>query len=179
MKKYIGIVIVSAFMACTHSEKKATASADSTSSAAATVTTAVELTDAKTESIYQGYIALKNAFVASNSAAVKSTAATLSVALKAFQGCENTALIADKIAGTGDIKIQRKEFTALSSDVIAMFKHADIKKGSIYIQHCPMANNGEGGDWLSSEKKISNPYYGDKMLTCGAVLEELKTAKLK
>lgn len=86
-------------------------------------------------------------------------------------------MIAEKIAGTEDIKIQRKEFTALSSDVIALFKHADITQGSIYVQHCPMANNGDGGDWLSSEKKISNPYYGKEMLTCGAVLEVIKAKK--
>lgn len=164
-------------MACTHSEKKTIASADSTSTAAATATTGVELADAKTENIYKGYIALKNALVSSNPAAAKTAASKLSVALKAFQGCENTALIADQIAGSADLKLQRKEFTALSSDVIALFKHAEIKKGTIYVEHCPMANNGMGGDWLSSEKKISNPYYGDEMLTCGAVLEELKTAQ--
>jgi len=36
-----------------------------------------------------------------------------------------------------------------------------------------MANNGNGGDWLSSEKKIQNPYYGSDMMECGAVLETI------
>jgi Cu(I)/Ag(I) efflux system membrane fusion protein len=64
----------------------------------------------------------------------------------------------------------------LSTDVIALFKHADLKKGSIYVQHCPMANNGDGGDWLATENKIQNPYYGDEMMECGRVLEEIKPA---
>ena len=58
-----------------------------------------------------------------------------------------------------------------------MFKHASIEKGAIFVEHCPMANNGEGGDWLASEKKINNPYYGKEMLECGSVVEEIKAAK--
>jgi Cu(I)/Ag(I) efflux system membrane fusion protein len=38
-----------------------------------------------------------------------------------------------------------------------------------------MANKGDGGDWLSSVKKIQNPYYGDEMMECGSVVEEIKT----
>lgn len=177
MKKYIGIAIVSTFIACTTHDKHGESAVDSTAKTdTVALNTEVELADPKVENIYKGYISLKNSLVSSNAAAAHQTATDLSVSLKAFEGCENTALIADKIAGTGDIKLQRKEFTALSSDVIAMFKHTDLKKGTIYVQHCPMANNGDGGDWLSSEKKIRNPYYGDKMLECGAVLEAI-TAK--
>lgn len=178
MKKYIGIAIMSTFIACTNSAKKAEPLADSASKAdTVALNTEVQLADPKIEKIYSGYISLKNSLVASNAAAARQTASDLSVSLKAFEGCENTALIADKIAGTEDIKVQRKEFTALSSDVIAMFKHVDLKKGTIYIQHCPMANNGDGGDWLSSDKKIRNPYYGDKMLECGGVLEAISPKK--
>jgi len=177
MKKYIGIAVLSTFMACTSSVKKETAVTDSTATDQVAEVNDVKLVDPKTENIYKGYISLKNSLVAGNAAAAHQTASDLAVSLKAFEGCENTALIAEKIAGTEDIKLQRKEFTALSSDVIALFKHADIKQGSIYVQHCPMANNGDGGDWLSSEKKISNPYYGKEMLTCGAVLEVLKAKK--
>jgi len=177
MKKYIGIAMLSALVACTNAEKKAEPRTDSVAKTdAVALNTDIQLADPKIEKIYTGYISLKNSLVASNSAAAHQTAMDLSVALKGFEGCENTALIADKIAGTEDIKIQRKEFTALSSDVIALFKHVDLKKGTIYVQHCPMANNGDGGDWLSSDQKIRNPYYGDKMLECGGVVESI-TAK--
>ncbi|MET1054753.1 MAG: DUF3347 domain-containing protein [Pedobacter sp.] len=175
MKKYIGIVILSALVACSNAAKKGEASTDSTVTTEKSFAAAgIQLADPKIENIYSGYISLKNMLVAGNAAAAHQSAADLSKSLSAFSGCENTALIADKIAGTEDIKIQRKEFTSLSSDVIALFKHVDLKKGTIYVQHCPMANNGDGGDWLSSEKKINNPYYGEEMLECGGVVEEIK-----
>ncbi|PCJ23024.1 MAG: efflux transporter periplasmic adaptor subunit [Flavobacteriales bacterium] len=50
-------------------------------------------------------------------------------------------------------------------------KIADNK--SLYIQFCPMANDNKGGYWLSTEKKIKNPYFGKKMLKCGSVKETL------
>jgi len=178
MKKYIGMAIVSAFVACTNPSKQGESGTDSVTKAdTVTLNTEVQLADPKIEKIYKGYISLKNSLVSSNSAAAKQTAMDLSVALKGFEGCENTALIADKIAGTGDLKIQRKEFTALSSDVIALFKHVELNKGNIYVQHCPMANGGDGGDWLSSDQKIRNPYYGDEMMECGAVLETISSKK--
>jgi len=178
MKKYIGIAMLSALVACTNTEKKAGTVTDSTAKTdTVAVRTDIQLADPKIEKIYNSYILLKNALVSGNSAAAHQTALDVSVALKAFEGCENTALIADKIAGTEDIKMQRKEFTALSSDVIALFKHVDLKKGTIYVQHCPMANNGDGGDWLSSDQKIRNPYYGDEMLECGAVVETITAKK--
>jgi hypothetical protein len=36
-----------------------------------------------------------------------------------------------------------------------------------------MAFNNTGGFWLSDSKTIRNPYFGDKMLTCGQVRETL------
>ena len=176
MNKYIGIVILSVLMACTNAPKKTETTADSTAKTEPAVAAGtIQLADPKIESIYTDYIGLKNSLVAGNAAGSSQTALDLSKALSAYAGCENTALIADKIAGSGDLKIQRKEFTALSSDIIALLKHAELKKGTIYVQHCPMANNGDGGDWLSSEKKIRNPYYGDEMLECGGVVEEIKS----
>jgi hypothetical protein len=36
-----------------------------------------------------------------------------------------------------------------------------------------MAMNNEGAYWLSTSEKIRNPYFGDQMLTCGSVKDEL------
>ena len=44
----------------------------------------------------------------------------------------------------------------------------------LYIQHCPMADQEKGADWLSREKEIRNPYFGKSMLTCGEVTDTLK-----
>lgn len=178
MKKYVlGLVLLTLF-SCTNNNTD-TATTDSDSSAVETkdVIAGIALSKPVEQSIFDGYIELKDALVATKFDEAKKAAATLSTSLKARQGCENTALIAEKIASAKDIKTQRKEFTDLSSDVIALFKHADLKKGAIYVQHCPMANEGNGGDWLASEKKIQNPYYGDEMMECGAVVAEIKTTK--
>jgi hypothetical protein len=46
--------------------------------------------------------------------------------------------------------------------------------GSVYVAYCPMANNNEGANWLSNDKEIKNPYFGDKMLRCGSVMETIQ-----
>jgi hypothetical protein len=46
--------------------------------------------------------------------------------------------------------------------------------GSVYVAYCPMANNNEGANWLSNDKEIKNPYFGDKMLRCGSVKETIQ-----
>jgi hypothetical protein len=175
MKKYIGIALLSVFVACSNSEHQAANHSDSTADVKDSAqVTAVQLNDPEVANIYTAYIALKDNLVKSDYDGSKDAAKTLLTGLKAKEGCESTALLADKIVSAKDLATQRKEFTYLSSDVIAMFKHADLKSGKIYVQHCPMANNGDGGDWLSSEEKIQNPYYGDEMMECGAVIEEIK-----
>jgi hypothetical protein len=182
MKNYIlGLVLLTLF-SCTNNNTSNTGTAadslaaDSTEKKAV-VSSGTELSNPVEQEIFDGYIALKNALVAAKFEDSKNIAAGLSKSLKAREGCENTALIADQISTARDIATQRKEFTALSSDVIALFRHADLKNGVIYVQHCPMANDGNGGDWLASEQKIQNPYYGDEMMECGAVVEEIKTPK--
>jgi len=39
-----------------------------------------------------------------------------------------------------------------------------------FIVNCPMAN----ADWLQSNRKIANPYFGQAMSACGSVTEETK-----
>jgi len=179
MKKYLAVGVLFMALSCTNTGKKNTEASTDTASVkkAVTTTAVVELTDSKVQNIYNGYIYLKDALVESKFEDAQKAATQLKGVLASFPGCENTAVIAEKIAAAKDIAVQRKEFTYLSSDVIAMFKHADLKKGSIYVQHCPMANNGDGGDWLASEKQIQNPYYGEEMMDCGRVLEEIKSSK--
>jgi hypothetical protein len=177
MRKYLAGMLIIGIVSCTNTEKKVAGSSDTTSSSIAVSGSDVELKDPKVQAIYNGYIALKDALVGTKFEVAQKAAALLQTDLANYKGCENTALIAEKIATAKDIKTQRKEFTALSTDVIALFKHADLSKGSIFVQHCPMANHGDGGDWLASEGKIQNPYYGDEMMDCGRVVEEIKAVE--
>jgi len=174
-KKYLGLVAVAILMAC-NSANKSTETKDSTAVLANDTSKAVALgfSDEKLKAIYTSYIKLKDQLVASNYNEAKPAANELATALNGFNGCENAASISNKIAKAKDLKAQRAAFTDLNVELIPVFKHAALTSGTIYLQHCPMANNGDGGDWLASEKNIRNPYYGDEMMECGRVAEEIK-----
>lgn len=133
----------------------------------------VEIKDTVSAQVYNHYLQLKDVLVASDPAKAKTAASELAISLRKIKGSENTAALADKIAASTDLSEQRTSFTALSNDVIALFKQSEISSGSIYVQYCPMANEGEGGYWLSSQEEIMNPYYGDEMLHCGEVKETI------
>lgn len=176
MRNYAGIVLMLVLAACSNAQNPKE-SKDTETTAVVDATGGVELENPKLQSIYDNYVILKDALVSSEYEVAKTAASSLQNNLAVFEGCENTALIAKKISESKDIAAQRKEFTYLSSDVIALFSHATLKKGTIYVEHCPMANKGDGGSWLSSEKRIQNPYYGDEMMECGSVKDQF-TASL-
>ena len=56
----------------------------------------------------------------------------------------------------------------------SLIKVSKLASGTLYIEYCPMANNNEGAFWLSNEKEIKNPYFGEMMLKCGSVKETLQ-----
>lgn len=177
-KKYIVLVLLatSALFAC-NSNNKTIELHDSTQVANAgdtTVATDLAFKNDTLKNIYASYTNLKNALVATKASEAKLAASGLATALKGFTGCESAANIANKISAATDIKAQRAAFNDLNVELIPVFKHAALTAGTIYVQHCPMANNGDGADWLSSAKKIQNPYYGDEMMECGRVAEEIK-----
>ena len=174
MKQIFGIAILLTFIACNQSEKKSADQNDSSQADSISVNNQVSIKDKKKEGILIKYVNLKNALVKSDEKLAQKNAADLQKSLADFEGCEPTAEIAGKIASSGNLVDQRKGFTILSSDLIGLMKSAEIEKGTIFVQHCPMANKGDGGDWLSTEKEIRNPYYGKEMLECGRVTEELK-----
>lgn len=78
-----------------------------------------------------------------------------------------------KIGESEDIEEQRKQFDFLSQALIKSLKVFGVEGDTFYVQHCPMANDNDGADWLSKHKKILNPYFGEKMLTCGTVQDTI------
>lgn len=178
MKKIFGIAILASLLACNQAEKKSSDKNDSAVKDSTIAKNNIVIKDDKKSTILTQYIDLKNALVASDAKTTQSAASLLESSLKNYEGCEPTAEIAAKIAATNNIETQRKSFTVLSADIIALFKNTEINSGTIYVQHCPMANKGDGGDWLSTEKDIKNPYYGDEMLECGRVAEEIKKGSI-
>lgn len=77
------------------------------------------------------------------------------------------------IADTKDISVQRARFITLSKNIFDLIK-VSKQNTPTYLQHCPMANDGKGADWLSKENVIKNPYYGAQMLSCGKIVQTIK-----
>ncbi|PRY34994.1 Cu(I)/Ag(I) efflux system membrane fusion protein [Spirosoma oryzae] len=78
------------------------------------------------------------------------------------------------IRSTGDLEQQRTAYAQFEDGLYRSVKAFDITDKPIYRQYCPMALNSNGSYWLSDEKPIRNPYFGDQMLTCGETKEVLR-----
>lgn len=89
-----------------------------------------------------------------------------------YQGTLDNSL--EHVQHLQDIEPLREAFQTVSITMIEMTNAFNPLKETIYVQHCPMADNNKGADWLSSEKEIKNPYFGSSMLTCGEVTKEIK-----
>lgn len=91
-----------------------------------------------------------------------------------MQYSEKISYDAEHIKGTNEIDHQREHFISLSSNMYKLMKSLKINSADIYYQYCPMANSGKGAFWVSEKEKVSNPYMGKKMPTCGSTKETLK-----
>ncbi len=80
---------------------------------------------------------------------------------------------ANAIAYTFEIAEQRDHFKHLSAHMISSIQLFGIDQ-KVYSNYCPMADSNKGAYWLSLEKEIRNPYYGEAMLTCGEVKATLQ-----
>ena len=87
----------------------------------------------------------------------------------------NTILInLQDIAKTNDLVQQHSDFVVLNENIVAVAKNLHGLPQELYIQKCPMAANNKGAQWLSADKTIKNPYYGEAMETCGSVMDSIK-----
>ena len=80
----------------------------------------------------------------------------------------------NKIAVARDVEGARKDFKPLSGQMVVLAKIFGPFGKTVYVQHCPMADNNTGADWLSLDEQIRNPFFGDKMLKCGSVTVTIK-----
>ncbi|WP_378186441.1 DUF3347 domain-containing protein [Aquimarina sp. W85] len=134
----------------------------------------VEFEDKLAASIYTHYLGVKAALVNSDINMAMSHAKKLSTILTEDVNYKQLKATAQLMALTKDIGKQRDFFSTLTDETIKILSKAKIASGEIFKQFCPMAFDGDGGYWLSDSKEIRNPYYGNKMLTCGSVQEVLK-----
>ena len=86
---------------------------------------------------------------------------------------EKLSYDAEHIKGVTELEHQREHFISLSKNMFEVMK-AFKTDAPVYYDFCPMANDGKGATWLSIQEKISNPYLGKQMPTCGKVQETIK-----
>ncbi len=81
---------------------------------------------------------------------------------------ETKALLGEK-----ELENKRKSFQMISDNMYNLIRTVKYDQGVAYYQYCPMAFDNQGAYWLSKESEIRNPYFANKMLTCGEVKETL------
>lgn len=119
------------------------------------------------------YLALKDLLVKSDAQGAVEAAKKLKESLKNEKMDAVMIAAAVGIAGFPDLTAQRGYFKTITEKMIETVK-ANGTSQTVYVQYCPMAFNNTGASWLSDSKEVLNPYFGDKMLRCGKVLETLE-----
>jgi hypothetical protein len=126
--------------------------------------------------LLNSYYGIKNSLVAGNAstASLKSqefVKTANSIDYKIISEGNINALLKDAtaISESKDINQQRLRFANLSTNMYNVAKAIKLTTEPVYYDYCPMKKSY----WLSSDKTIKNPYYGNAMLTCGSVKETL------
>jgi len=145
--------------------------------------------------LLNAYFGLKDALVASDTAKASAAAASLVAATDSLKVNEingdSTGLIketalnfsgtikssAQALAAEADIKAKRKEFEMIADAIWSLTRTVRYEGQKVYWQYCPMAFNNKGAYWMSNERDIKNPYFGQEMLNCGSVEDSLDYSK--
>lgn len=145
---------------------------------------------AKMNVVLDTYYQLKDALVAGDTVAADTAAKLLlnniqPISLNEFQSDNNrynkgrAALQSldgelEGFLGEHTLLGRRKEFQMISDITYDLISTVGLKETTVYRDFCPMFNDDKGAYWLSANKRINNPYYGDEMLGCGEVKETLQ-----
>ncbi len=119
------------------------------------------------------YIQVKKALVQDNYEEVKNASLELLNSVTKSESGEILNENVQAIANAADIAGQRQAFAALSQQLYELAQEKELTSKTLYWQHCPMAMNNQGANWLSLEKQVQNPYMGQRMPSCGSVQETL------
>ena len=138
--------------------------------------------------IVQHYLHVKNALAADNGTEAASGAKAITQSIAAVDQSKFTAQqkatftdVVDDLkeqaehtaANASNITHQREHFIAMSKDVHDLIKSFGTTQ-TLYLDHCPMADNNKGANWISETEDIKNPYMGKKMPKCGSMEEVIK-----
>lgn len=137
--------------------------------------------------LFDHYIHVKTALVNSDAAEAKNGANAIVDLLKNFdksllpteqieaydKSISSFRAAAEGIAASNNLNNQREHFASLSNNAYELAKSFGAGK-TLYHDHCPMAFDNKGAMWLSESREVKNPFYGEKMLTCGTVEEVIE-----
>lgn len=145
--------------------------------------------------VIDGYLEIKNSLVADDAKGASNSAGPTLAALARvdmdllhsdaqhmawMQVADPIKTELEGIRAASEIERQRALFSTLSEQLLDAVKTLGIdlgKERELYLDFCPMAVGNAGAYWLSEQKEILNPYFGQAMLTCGEVTEDLGGAR--
>ena len=140
--------------------------------------------------VYEAYLSLKDALVEDSYEKARVQVNLLDKAISDVQMSANEDEVRDvweqyrlelmkysKVMLTANtLEGIRTPFKPLSTQLIGLTHTIRANRQKLFVQHCPMADDFNGADWLSLDDNILNPYYGASMLTCGEVTDSIAVA---
>ncbi len=127
------------------------------------------------DQVLNGYLEVKNALVKADAKQASALATALAATIS---GIEQQAFVDEKaellkqtraIASAKDIEQQRVALGLLSASLWKVIKAFEPVSRAVFYNYCPMKK----AHWLSGEAAIRNPFYGNRMLTCGSVADKI------
>jgi hypothetical protein len=109
------------------------------------------------------YLKISAALAADDLGAARSAAKDLA-GVAAGQHDAAIGAAANAVAKAENLSAAREAFKKLSAPIVAIAKPTR----KYFILNCSMA----GADWVQTNGKVANPYFGSDMLTCGSVTDE-------
>ncbi|WP_088342023.1 DUF3347 domain-containing protein [Robiginitalea sediminis] len=172
-KSTLTLVLLLVFLGCKEDKKQEaapTAAPANETAAPVAQATGPEFADASAQMAWDRYMDLRLALVETDAETAAQAAGSLATMLE--EGYPELTGIARGISVETDVEKQRALFSEFIGQSEGFFEQA-LTGGTLYKQFCPMAFGNTGGYWLSDVAEIRNPYFGDKMLTCGKVEESI------
>lgn len=189
------IVLISRPFFCSSDDKKTDNAVDNTKQQPLSITKNTDVFNQSFTQLLTAYYGLKDALVASDTAKASAQARSLVLAADSLQVNEikgdSTGVIketaknftgtisssAKALATEKDIKAKRKEFEMIADAMWSLTRTVRYSGQKVYWQYCPMAFNNQGAYWMSNQREILNPYFGNEMLNCGSVEDSLDYSK--
>lgn len=182
--KFLVLMVVTSYTTSTFAQHQHGAEASKTAEVSTTnIGTINAVVSSQINETLNAYYDLKNALVATDASKAGVEAKTFLTKLDAIDQLKMTveqkkifkplneklSSNAEHINESKDIKHQRDHFGELSTNVLVLVKTFGSNQEDAFVQYCPMIKKS----WLSDSKSVKNPYYGNKMLTCGKVTETI------